>query len=147
MSDNGEMRYRPLGHSGLMVSVVGLGCNNFGRRIGPDETRAVVDAALDAGVNLLDTADTYGNRGGSETLLGEVLKGRRDDVVIATKFGSDMGGEYGDDRGPAAPGGTSVAPSRAPSGGSRPTTSTCTSSTSPTPTPRSRRRSPHLTSW
>ena len=99
MSDDGEMRYRPLGHSGLMVSVVGLGCNNFGRRIGPDETRAVVEAALDAGVNLLDTADTYGNRGGSETLLGEVLKGRRDDVVIATKFGSDMGGEYGDDRG------------------------------------------------
>jgi aryl-alcohol dehydrogenase-like predicted oxidoreductase len=89
------MRYRQLGRSGLSVSVVGLGCNNFGGSFGGkldvDRTRAVVDAALDAGVNLLDTANSYGDKGGSETLLGEVLKGRRDQVVLATKFGSDMG--------------------------------------------------------
>ena len=89
------MRYRQLGRSGLTVSEVGLGCNNFGGsfggRLGLEETRAVVEAALDEGVTLLDTANTYGNKGGSETLLGEVLKGRRDQVVLATKFGSDMG--------------------------------------------------------
>jgi aryl-alcohol dehydrogenase-like predicted oxidoreductase len=75
----------------LSVSAVGLGCNNFGRRVDLDGTRAVADAALDAGVNFLDTADVYGDQGGSETLLGEVLRGRRDDVVLATKFGMDMG--------------------------------------------------------
>ena len=88
------MRYRPLGDSGLMVSVTGLGCNNFGRRLDLDATRAVVDAALEAGITLLDTSDTYGNGGGSEELLGEVLAGRRDEVVLATKFGHqdfDMG--------------------------------------------------------
>jgi aryl-alcohol dehydrogenase-like predicted oxidoreductase len=88
------MRYRPLGDSGLMVSVTGLGCNNFGRRLDLDATRAVVNAALEAGVTLLDTSDTYGNGGGSEELLGEVLAGRRDEVVLATKFGHqdfDMG--------------------------------------------------------
>jgi aryl-alcohol dehydrogenase-like predicted oxidoreductase len=89
------MRYRQLGRSGLTVSEVGLGCNNFGGsfggRLGLEETRKVVDAALDEGVTLLDTANTYGDRGGSETLLGEVLKGRREQVVLATKFGSDMG--------------------------------------------------------
>jgi len=88
------MRYRPLGNSGLIVSAAGLGCNNFGRRLDLDATRAVVDAALEAGVTLLDTADTYGDGGGSEELLGEVLAGRRDQVVIATKFGHqnyDMG--------------------------------------------------------
>jgi aryl-alcohol dehydrogenase-like predicted oxidoreductase len=88
------MRYRPLGDSGLMVSVTGLGCNNFGRRLDLDATRAVVDVALEAGITLLDTADTYGNGGGSEELLGEVLAGRRDEVVLATKFGHqefDMG--------------------------------------------------------
>jgi aryl-alcohol dehydrogenase-like predicted oxidoreductase len=89
------MRYRTLGSSGLMVSVVGLGGNNFGRRLGLEGTRAVVDAALEEGVNLIDSADVYGNRGGSETLLGQVLKGRRDQVVIATKFGSNMGGMNG----------------------------------------------------
>jgi aryl-alcohol dehydrogenase-like predicted oxidoreductase len=85
------MHYRQLGRSGLTVSVVGLGCNNVGRRLDLDGTKAVVNAALDAGVTLLDTADVYGNRGGSETLLGQVLKGRRDQVLLATKFGSDMG--------------------------------------------------------
>jgi aryl-alcohol dehydrogenase-like predicted oxidoreductase len=82
---------RPLGDSGIDVSVVGLGCNNFGRRVGLEGTRAVVDAALEAGVTFLDTADIYGGRGASETLLGEVLEGRRDEVVLATKFGMDMG--------------------------------------------------------
>jgi aryl-alcohol dehydrogenase-like predicted oxidoreductase len=89
------MRYRQLGRSGLTVSEVGLGCNNFGGsfggRLSLEETRNVVDAALDEGVTLLDTANTYGNKGGSETLLGQVLKGRREQVVLATKFGSDMG--------------------------------------------------------
>src|SRR5438874_6222061 len=82
------MRTRTLGP--LEVSVVGLGCNNFGRRLGADATRAVVDAALDAGVTFFDTADVYGNRGGSETLLGEILEGRRERVVLATKWGSAM---------------------------------------------------------
>jgi aryl-alcohol dehydrogenase-like predicted oxidoreductase len=71
--------------------VVGLGCNNFGMRVGLEGTRAVVDAALEAGVTLFDTADIYGNKGGSERVLGEVLEGRRDRVVLATKFGGDMG--------------------------------------------------------
>lgn len=82
-----------------MVSVVGLGCNNFGWRLDADQTRAVVDAALDCGVTLLDTADVYGNRGGSETLLGQVLRGRREQVVLATKFGMDMQGVNGPDWG------------------------------------------------
>jgi len=88
------MRYRSLGESGLVVSVVGLGCNNFGRRLDTAATRAVVDAAIEAGVTLLDTADIYGVDGGSEKALGEVLEKRRDQVVLATKFGhqrSDMG--------------------------------------------------------
>jgi aryl-alcohol dehydrogenase-like predicted oxidoreductase len=81
---------RPLGDSGLEVSVVGLGCNNFGRRVDLDGTRAVVDAALAEGVSFFDTADIYG-RGASEELLGQVLDGRREQVVLATKFGMDMG--------------------------------------------------------
>ena len=88
------MRYRSLGDSGLMVSVTGLGCNNFGRRVDLDGTRAVVDAAIEAGITLLDTADIYGDGGASEKLLGEVLQGRRDTVILATKFGhqgADMG--------------------------------------------------------
>jgi len=85
------MRYRQLGRSGLTVSTVGLGCNNFGGRLDLDGTRAVVDAALEVGITLFDTANTYGARGGSETLLGQVLEGRREQVVLATKFGSDMG--------------------------------------------------------
>jgi len=88
------MRYRTLGNSGLLVSVVGLGCNNFGGRIDLQRTRAVVDAAIDAGITLFDTAEMYGKDGGSELALGEVLAGRRDKVVLATKFGHqkvDMG--------------------------------------------------------
>src|SRR5690242_16025337 len=91
MSSIAAMRRRRLGTEGPEVSVVGLGCNNFGGRIGLPETQAVVEAALAAGIKLFDTADIYGNGGGSEELLGEVLEGRRDEVVIATKFGMDMG--------------------------------------------------------
>jgi aryl-alcohol dehydrogenase-like predicted oxidoreductase len=84
------MRYRPLGVGGPEVSVVGLGCNNFGRRVDEAGTRAVVDAALDAGITLFDTADVYGN-GDSERFLGAALRGRRDGVVLATKFGGTAG--------------------------------------------------------
>jgi aryl-alcohol dehydrogenase-like predicted oxidoreductase len=80
------METRDLGESGLRVSVVGLGCNNFGGRLDLEATRAVVEAALEAGVTFLDTAETYGNGGGSERQLGEILEGRRDQVVFATKF-------------------------------------------------------------
>jgi aryl-alcohol dehydrogenase-like predicted oxidoreductase len=90
------MRYRQLGTSGLTVSVIGLGCNNFGMRLDLEQSRKVVDAALDAGITLLDTSNTYGNRGGSETILGQVLEGRRDKVVLATKWGMDMGDAPGD---------------------------------------------------
>jgi aryl-alcohol dehydrogenase-like predicted oxidoreductase len=95
------MQYRQLGRSGLTVSVVSLGCNNFGGSavavqggttyglLDLDQTRAVVDAAFDAGINFFDTADVYGN-GGSETFLGDILKPRRDQVVIATKWGSGL---------------------------------------------------------
>lgn len=88
------MRYRSLGHSGLLVSVAGLGCNNFGRRLDTEATRSVIDAAIDAGITLLDTADMYGT-GRSEEILGEVLAGRRDQVVLATKFGSGVDMGYG----------------------------------------------------
>jgi aryl-alcohol dehydrogenase-like predicted oxidoreductase len=84
------METRNLGSCGLRVSVVGLGCNNFGGRIGLEESRAVVHKALDLGITLLDTADTYGNRGGSEACLGQVLGERRKDIVLATKFGLPM---------------------------------------------------------
>jgi aryl-alcohol dehydrogenase-like predicted oxidoreductase len=94
-----EMTYRQLGHSGLTVSTVGIGCNNFGARMADAEVPTVVNAAIDAGVTLFDTADVYGNRGGSETLLGQALQGRRDEVVVATKFGMDMGGANGPDWG------------------------------------------------
>jgi len=83
------MRTRRLGP--LDVSVVGLGCNNFGGRIDGAASRLVIDAAIDAGVTFFDTADVYGNRGGSEEIIGRALEGRRDRVVLATKFGKDMG--------------------------------------------------------
>lgn len=83
-----EMTYRHLGDSGLVVSTVGLGGNTFGARIDATTTRSVVHAALDAGVTLIDCAEVYGRRpGDSETLLGEALRDRRDQVVLATKFG------------------------------------------------------------
>jgi aryl-alcohol dehydrogenase-like predicted oxidoreductase len=83
-----EMRY--LGRSGLQVSAVGLGCNNFGSRIDLEATRRVVHKALDLGVTLLDTADVYGDRGGSESCLGEILGESRKRVVLATKFAMPM---------------------------------------------------------
>ncbi len=94
------MTYRRLGDSGLVVSVVGIGCNNFGRKLDLDGTRAVVDAALDAGINFFDTADIYGEpHGASEETLGAALKGRRDEIVLATKFGMNMHGRNGNDFG------------------------------------------------
>jgi aryl-alcohol dehydrogenase-like predicted oxidoreductase len=96
------MRYRQLGRSGLTVSVVGLGANNFGGRLDLEGSRPVVEAALDAGINLIDTSDSYGNMGGSEEILGSILEKHRDSVVLATKFGSDMGGSNGRDWGARA---------------------------------------------
>jgi aryl-alcohol dehydrogenase-like predicted oxidoreductase len=94
MADGLEMR--SLGVAGPEVSVIGLGCNNFGRRVDLDGTRAVVDAAIGEGITFLDTSNTYGDpRGSSEEFLGEVLRGRRDEVVLATKFGMDMGDGLG----------------------------------------------------
>ena len=84
------MEKRRLGQSHLEVSAVGVGCNNFGGRTDFDGTRAVVHKALDLGVTLFDTADVYGNKGKSEEFLGEILKGRRKDIVLATKFGMPM---------------------------------------------------------
>jgi aryl-alcohol dehydrogenase-like predicted oxidoreductase len=84
------MLLRDFGTTGLKVSAVGLGCNNFAVRLDRAATHAVVHAALDAGVTLFDTADIYGERGGSETLLGEALAARRKDVVLVTKFGLPM---------------------------------------------------------
>jgi aryl-alcohol dehydrogenase-like predicted oxidoreductase len=94
-----EMTYQQLGPSGLTVSTVGLGCNNFGARMADEDVPAVVNAAIDAGITLFDTADVYGNVGGSESLLGEALGSRRTEVIIATKFGSDMRGANGPDWG------------------------------------------------
>jgi aryl-alcohol dehydrogenase-like predicted oxidoreductase len=93
------MREQPLGGSGLTVTAVGLGCNNFGRRLDAAGTRAVIDAALDAGVTFFDTADIYGGDGASERLIGEALDGRRDRVVLATKFGMPLSGDSGEPRG------------------------------------------------
>src|SRR5690349_3419447 len=84
------MEYRNVGASGLRVSFVGVGCNNFGGRTDADASRRVVHRALDAGITLFDTADTYGNKGGSERILGEALGDRRKDIVLATKFGMAM---------------------------------------------------------
>ncbi|MCU1545274.1 MAG: aldo/keto reductase [Homoserinimonas sp.] len=99
-----EIEYRALGNSGLVVSSIGLGCNNFGRAKTITETQAgtdaVIHAAIDAGVTLFDTADIYGaERGLSETLMGHALGARRGDIVLATKFGMDMGGVNGPDWG------------------------------------------------
>ena len=85
------MEFRNLGNSGLKVSLVGLGCNNFGMKISLEETRAVVSRSLDEGITLFDTADIYGNRGQSEEMLGKALGDRRKDVIVASKFGMAMG--------------------------------------------------------
>jgi aryl-alcohol dehydrogenase-like predicted oxidoreductase len=84
------VNYRTLGKSGLEVSAVGLGCNNFGMRIDLDAARKVVHKALDLGVTLFDTADIYGNMGGSETMLGQILGERRKNIILATKFSGPM---------------------------------------------------------
>ncbi len=89
-------RQRRLGRSGLSVSTVGLGCNNFGMKLDLPASRTVIDAALDHGVTLFDTSDSYSS---SEEILGEVLEGRRHQVVLATKFGSDLQGANGPDWG------------------------------------------------
>jgi aryl-alcohol dehydrogenase-like predicted oxidoreductase len=85
------MDYRRLGDSGLKVSEIGLGCNNFGMRIDQEATNAVIDAAIEHGVTFLDTADVYGGAGKSEEMMGVALKGKRHQVVLATKFASPMG--------------------------------------------------------
>ncbi|KRF48609.1 aldo/keto reductase [Terrabacter sp. Soil811] len=92
------MTYRQLGDSGLTVSTVGIGCNNFGRRLDQDGTNAVVRQALDSGITLFDTADIYG-QGASEEMLGLALGSERENVVVATKFGMDMQGANGPDWG------------------------------------------------
>lgn len=94
------MQFRNLGRSGLRVSLVGLGCNNFGGRIDDEATRKVVDAAIAHGITLFDTADIYGEKAGSERVLGEVLGARRKDIVLASKFGMKMfhGGQGGSRR-------------------------------------------------
>jgi aryl-alcohol dehydrogenase-like predicted oxidoreductase len=91
-----DLPHRSLGALGPEVAVIGLGCNNFGRRVDLSGTRAVVDAALEQGITFFDTSNTYGDpHGRSEEFLGEVLAGRRDQVVLATKFGMDMGDGLG----------------------------------------------------
>ncbi len=92
------MIYQQLGNSGLTVSTVGLGCNNFGNRMPDEQVPSVVDAAIAAGITLFDTSDTYG-LGASETLLGQALGSRRNQVIVATKFGMDMKGANGPDWG------------------------------------------------
>jgi aryl-alcohol dehydrogenase-like predicted oxidoreductase len=95
-----DMTYRPLGSSGLMVSAVGVGTNAFGRRVDQDGVGEILDAAQEAGVTLIDTADIYGAQpGGSEEMLGHALKGRHEKFVVATKFGMDMQGANGEDHG------------------------------------------------
>ena len=84
------MELRNIGKSGLRVSAVGLGCNNFGRALDVESARKVVHRALDLGITLFDTADIYGDKGGSEEQLGEILGARRKDIVLATKFGMPM---------------------------------------------------------
>src|SRR3954468_14131504 len=87
-----QLPTRRLGDSELEVSVVGLGCNNFGRRLDLEGTAAVLEAALESGITFFDTADIYGGAGASEELMGEALEGRREQYVIATKFGMAMEG-------------------------------------------------------
>jgi aryl-alcohol dehydrogenase-like predicted oxidoreductase len=87
------LEIRNLGASGLRVSAIGLGCNNFGGRIDLEATRKVIHKALDVGITLFDTADTYGERGGSETCMGQILGDDRKRIVLATKFGMPMDDE------------------------------------------------------
>jgi len=84
------VKQRALGPSGIQISIVGLGCNNFGRSTDLAVSRAVVHKALDLGITFFDTADIYGNRGGSEEHLGQILGDRRKEIILATKFGLAM---------------------------------------------------------
>ncbi len=84
------MEIRNLGTSGLRISAIGLGCNNFGARIDFEATKAVMHKAFDCGITLFDTADVYGERGGSETCMGQILGDKRKEIVLATKFGLPM---------------------------------------------------------
>ncbi len=86
------MQLRNLGPGNIRVSAVGLGCNNFGRNVDAEAARRVIHKALDMGVTLFDTGDTYGRRGGSETIIGEVLGARRQEIVLASKFGGALDG-------------------------------------------------------
>jgi aryl-alcohol dehydrogenase-like predicted oxidoreductase len=91
-----QMNMKPLGNSGIDISSVGLGCMMFGLMCDQQQTNAIVDAALEAGVNFFDTADIYGGpHGRSEALLAEALGTRRKDIVLATKFGAKLGGGGG----------------------------------------------------
>src|SRR6187455_1384313 len=89
-SQDSFMQIRNLGASGLRVSAVGLGCNNFGQRTDLETSRKVIHRALDLGITLFDTADIYSNMGGSENVLGAVLGDRRKDIVLATKYSKPM---------------------------------------------------------
>src|SRR5690606_31817455 len=88
-----DIPQRKLGHSGLKVSLTGLGTNNFGGRLDLNASRTVIHKALDLGITLFDTADVYGNKGGSETILGQVLGEQRKNVVLASKFGNQLDDE------------------------------------------------------
>ena len=89
------MEYRNLGRSGLQVSVVGLGCNNFGGRLDEAQTKAVIDQCIDEGITMFDTSDIYGGRGKSEEFMGPALKPHRRNIVIATKCATDGRGAGG----------------------------------------------------
>ena len=87
------MRQREIGRSGLFVSIAGLGCSNFGARISDESARLIIDRAFDVGITFFDTADVYGNLGGSELTIGKLLGDRRKRIVLATKFGRPMDGQ------------------------------------------------------
>ena len=112
------MEFRHLGDSGLKVSAIGLGTNNFGGRVDPEGTALVIDQALDEGINLVDTANIYGP-GLSEEYIGRALKGKRHEAIIATKVSGEMGRAP---IGPATPANTSWPRSRKASGAWIPTT-------------------------
>ncbi len=131
------MRYRNLGRTGIKVSPYGLGALMFATQVGnpdPEDSIRIIHRALDAGINLVDTADAYGD---SEEVVGRALKGRRDNVVLATKVSRPMGTDPNQQ---GAPGGGSSRRSRTRCAASRPTTSTCIRSSAPIPTPISGKR-------
>jgi aryl-alcohol dehydrogenase-like predicted oxidoreductase len=141
---------RVLGSGGLRVSAIGLGCMGMSefydpKRMDDSESIRVIHCYLDVGGNFLDTADMYGV-GRNEELVGQAIRGRRDQVVLATKFGN-VRGPNGEFLGPAATRRTSATAATRASGGWASTPSTCTTSTGSTRTRRSRRRSGRWPSW